>query len=119
MAIGLVNRAQIIKVDTIVLLDTLNGGSHKAGKIVVTIVLQVDVTATTGIGGQSVLGEINRRRIKECQEIRHATFLGHLQELALSGLLGPIVSAILGKEALGTGAWLYLRIIALLGTTGT
>ena len=51
VTIRLVNRTEIIKMDAIVFLDALYSRSHKLCKIIVTIVLQIDGTATTSIGG--------------------------------------------------------------------
>ena len=102
-----------------VLLNALDGCSHKACKVVVAIVAQIDCAATSGVGCQSVLGEIDRSRIAESQYIRYATLLGKLQEAALSSLLRPVVGAVGIEEALCTCAIINLCLIALLGTSGS
>jgi len=76
MTIRFVHWTEIIKVDTIMLLYAFHRRSHELSKIIIAVILQVDITSTTSISGQSVLSEIYWSGIQECQEIRHATFLG-------------------------------------------
>jgi hypothetical protein len=76
MTIRFVHWTEIIKVDAIVFLDALYSRSHELSKIIIAVILQVDITSATSISGQSVLSEIYWSGIQECQEIRHATFLG-------------------------------------------
>lgn len=60
---------------------------------------QVQRPAPSGVGSQSVLGKVHGRRIEKADEGPYAPFLGHAQEVALSGLLRPVVRAVWPEEA--------------------
>ena len=98
----------------VVLLDALHAGSHESCEVVVAVVLQVDGASATGVGGQSVLGEVDGWRVEECQEVGHAALLGHAQELALSGLVAPVVGAVSRQQALRASRRVDLSFPSLL-----
>ena len=108
VSIRFVDRTEIVKVDAVVRLDALDGCGHKTGKVIVAVVFQIDGAATPCIGSQSILGEIDGSRVKESQEIGHATLLGHAQELTLTSLFRPVVGPISLEEALRARAWVNL-----------
>ena len=130
VAVGLVHGAEVVEVYAVVLFDAFQRRGHEACKVVVAVVAQVERTATAGVGGQSVLGVVDWRRVEESQEVRHAALLGHAQELALAGLAAPVVGGALRvvrarrcalhlQETLRAGTSVDLRFAALLTAAGT
>lgn len=51
--------------DAVVCLQSLQGGSHKGGEAVVAVVAEVQCAVAPGVRGQTVLGEVDGRRVEE------------------------------------------------------
>ncbi len=119
MAIRLIVRADIIDMNTIMLFDAFEGSGDKFAKLIIAVIFQVDGSATSCIGSQSILCIEHWSRVAECEDVRNASLFGKFQKLALSCLFAPIVSAIGIEKTLGACASLYLGSFTLFFATGT
>ena len=91
VSIGFVHRTHIVEMDAILTFCLLQHIRDVGSKIIVGIRFQIKSTTSSRIGGESILRQMNWRRIVECQEGRHTTFLRQFQEASLSCLLLEIL----------------------------
>ena len=119
MAVGFVHRTQVVEVYAVALLDAFQRGDDEACHVGIAFGSQVDGATAPGVGGQSVLGEVDGYGVEECQEVGHAMTACHAQEAPLTRLSAPVVAAVGLQQTLGAGGGVDLRIAPLLTAAST
>ena len=102
MPVRFIERAYIVKLNSILPLYSFYYICQKTCILLVTVRFQVCRPSTTGISSQTVLSIIHRRRIKESKKLGNTPFLCQFQEVTLSLLLIPVVRSVRLQKTFGT-----------------